>query len=73
MGALEEPVPGMLPLRLKKRIRFLIEMMGCYLHLLERQLGRSRVRAHPWLMRCRIKSQLFNRFADFAFHGFLLS
>jgi hypothetical protein len=61
---------GMVPLRLKERANFLIEMMDRYLGLPKRQPGRFRVGAHPWIMRCWIKPKLLNRFADFAFHGF---
>jgi hypothetical protein len=65
-------VTGMVPLNLKKRTNFVIEVMDSYLRFLQRQPGRLGIRAHPWLMRCRIKSQLFDRFADFAFHGCVL-
>jgi hypothetical protein len=64
---------GMVPLRLKKRACPVVEAMNSYLRFLQRQPGGSGIRAYPWIMRCRIKSKLFNRFADFAFHGFLLS
>jgi hypothetical protein len=60
---------GMVPFRLKECANFLIEMMDRYLRLLECQPGRFGIRARPWVMRCRIKSQLLDRFADFAFHG----
>jgi hypothetical protein len=60
----------MVPLSLKERARFVIEVMDSYLRFLQRQPGRFGIRAHPWFMRCRIKSQLLDRFADFAFHGF---
>jgi hypothetical protein len=61
---------GMVPFRLKERAGFCIKMMDRYLRLPERQPGRFRVGAHPWIMRSRIKSQFLDRFADFAFHGF---
>jgi len=61
---------GMVPFCLKERANLMIEMMDPDLRLLERQPGRFRVGAHPWIMRCRIKSQFLDRFADFAFHGF---
>jgi hypothetical protein len=64
---------GMVPFRLKEGANFLIEMMDRHLGLFECQPGRFGIGAHPWIMRCRIKSQLLDRFADFAFHGFLLS
>src|ERR1051325_6572072 len=60
---------GMMPLGVKERAHPVIEMMRRYLRLLQRQPGRFGIRAHPWIMRCRIKSQLLDRFADFAFHG----
>ena len=60
----------MVPLRMKERAHCLIEVMGRYLHLVQRQPRRFGISAHPWIMRGRIKSQLLDRFADFAFHGF---
>jgi len=61
---------GMMPFRLEERVQALIKVMDRYLRLLESQHGRFGVGANPWLMRCRIKSEFLDRFADFAFHGF---
>ena len=58
-----------MPLGLKERAHSEIEIMRSYLRFLQCQPGRFGVRAHPWIMRCRIKPKLLNRFADFAFHG----
>jgi hypothetical protein len=69
MSSLPHLVAGMVPLSLKKRACFVIEVMDSYLRFLQHQSGRLGIRAHPWIMRCRIKSQLLDRFADFAFHG----
>jgi hypothetical protein len=59
----------MVPLRMKERAHSIVKMMRRYLRFLQRQPGRFGIRAHPWIMRCRIKPELLNRFADFAFHG----
>ena len=62
-------VARMVPFSLKVSACFVKEVMDGYLRFLQRQPGRFGIRAHPWIMRCRIKSQLLDRFADFAFHG----
>jgi hypothetical protein len=59
----------MVPLRVKERAHSVIKMVCRYLRPFKRQPRRFGVRAHPWIMRCRIKPKLLNRFADFAFHG----
>jgi hypothetical protein len=66
-------VAGTVPFRLKERAQALIKMVGRYLRLLPSNPGRLRIGTHPWFMRCRIKSQFLDRFADFAFHGFCFS
>jgi len=66
---LQQAIASMVPLRVKERAHFMIKMVGRYLCLFKGQPWRLGIRAHPWIMRCRIKSKLFNRFADFAFHG----
>jgi hypothetical protein len=63
----------MMPFRLKERAQALIKVMDRYLRLLENQPWRFGIGANPWLMRCRIKPEFLDGFADFAFHGFLLS
>jgi hypothetical protein len=66
---LQQSLSGMVPLGMKERAHSVIEMMRSYLRFLQCQPGRLGIRAHPWIMRCRIKPKLLNRFADFAFHG----